>query len=196
MWKTNVPKVSDSDPQELFKVAEESFEKKQYSKAAQLYQRLKSGHPDFEKMPQIYIRLGDSFFHDKNYEEAVSRYRQFTELYPNNKDRFRAKYMIGMSFFNQIKGVDLDNTMVRKAEEAFKEVTSDSEAGEWATKAEEKYRECRKKLAEKEIYKARTYVSTKNYKAAKMAAQRVLDEYSNLGMDKEANKLIEALKGK
>ena len=60
--------------------------------------------------------------------------------------------MIAMTLFKQIKGTELDDTMLRGAEAAFKQVLDDSTAGEWKTKAEEKYRECRKKLGEHELH--------------------------------------------
>ena len=63
-------------------------------------------------------------------------------------------------------------------------------------KAEEKTRECERKLAEKELYKARSYISLGNYKAARLATQRVLDQYPKLGLDDEAKKLLERIKNK
>ena len=195
LWKTGVVK-SDATPSELYQDAEDRFQKKNYTEAVQLYERLKSAYPDFEKIPRVYVRIADSFFHDGKYEEAVSRYRQFLELYPNHEDKNQAKYNIGMCFFNQIKNTDLDDTMVRKAEQAFKEVVDDPDAGQLKAKAEEKYKDCRTKLAEKELYKARTYLTLKKYTAAKMAAQRILDEYPNSGLDKEAKDLISSVKGK
>jgi len=195
VWQSKTA-TSDSGPEELFKAAQKSFDNKRYSEAGELFQRLKSAHPDFEKMPEVYLRIADAFFNDGKYEEAISRYRQFSELYPNHQDRFRAKYMRGMAFFNQIKGADLDNTVVKRAEDAFKEIMDDSEAGEWATKAKEKYSECRRRLAEKELYKARTAVSMSQYKAARLAAQRVIDDFSELPQVKEAKKILDGLKGR
>jgi outer membrane protein assembly factor BamD len=196
VWQSKATESAEAGPEQLYKRAEELYGKKSYSEAADVYQKLRSAYPDFDKIAEVYERLGDAFFNADKYEEAISRYRQFIELYPNHKDRARAKYMVGMAFFKQVKGKDLDNSVVERAEQAFKEVSQDTEAGEWAKKAEEKYRECRKKLAEKELYKAETYLSMKNYKAAKIAAQRILDEFKDMGLDKDANNLIERLKGK
>jgi outer membrane protein assembly factor BamD len=104
--------------------------------------------------------------------------------------------MIGMCFFSQSKDSDLDDSMVRRAETAFKKVIDKTESGQWRKKAEEKYRESRRKLAEKELYKARTYYNLKRYKSARIAAQRILDQYPKLGVDEEASELIEKTKGK
>jgi len=195
IWSRSAVKT-DEGQKSLYKSAEENFQKKKYGQAIELYERLKSAYPDFDKIPLVYERIADSHFNLSDYDEAVGAYRQFLELYPNHEDRARAKYMIGMAYFKQIIGTDRDNTMVKSAEVDFKTVIDDPNAGQWKAKAEEKYRECRKKLGEKELYKARTYVAIKKYKAAKIAAQRVLDEYPNLGLDKEAKVLIKNLKGR
>jgi outer membrane protein assembly factor BamD len=181
---------------QLYKIAEDRFEKKEYASAIEAYERLKSAYPDFKEIQQVYLRLGDAFFNAGEYEKAVNRYAQFMELYPAHKEVARAKYQIAMSSFKQIKSTDLDSRSVQKSANEFKALADDPDAGEWAKKAAEKYRECRQKLAAKELYKARTEISTGNYQAARLAAKRVLDEYPKLGYDDEANELIKKLKNK
>ncbi len=184
----------EPSPEELYKRAREKFEKQDYNEAIDLYERLKSAHPDFEHMPEVYERIADSFFNLDKYEEAIARYKQFMELYPNHEDKARAEYMCAMAYFKQIKDTDRDSTMARRAAQAFKTVIDEPDAGEWKEKAEEKYREARRKLGEKELYKARTYRNYKRYRAARVAAQRVLDQYGDLGLDEEAKKIIESVK--
>ncbi|MCA1961764.1 MAG: outer membrane protein assembly factor BamD [Desulfomonile sp.] len=197
IWQTKTP-PPDTGPEELYKAALRSFDEKRYTDAADQLQRLRHSYPDFEKMPEVYLRIGDAFFNDGKYEEAFTRYRQFIELYPNHQDKYRAKYMIGMAHFKQIKSIDLDDTAIRRAEEAFKEVKDDPEASEWAKKAEEKYRECRVKLAQKELYKAASSLSRSQYKAARLALQRVIDDFADQAPEvvKEARRKLESIKGK
>lgn len=183
-------------PEEMFRQAEDNFKAKSYSQAIELYERLKSAHPDFNKMPEVYMKLADASFEQGSYEKAASRYLQFIELYPANKDVHRAKYQVAMCYFNQIKNTDLDSRAIKQALDSFKLVADDPNSAEWGKKAEEKKRECLKKLAEKEIYKARTYVSVGNYNAARLAAQRVLEEFPKMGFDEKAKELIDKVKGK
>ena len=75
-------------------------------------------------------------------------------------------------------------------------LVDDPASGEWRKKAEEKYKVCRRKLGEKELYKADTYLSLKKYKAARMAAQRVIAEYHGLGLDKRAQQIIDKTRGR
>jgi outer membrane protein assembly factor BamD (BamD/ComL family) len=118
------------------------------------------------------------------------------QLYPGDKGVPRAKFNIGMCYFNQMKNTGLDNSVVQAAAAEFKALADDANAGEWAKKAEEKYNECRKKLAEKEMDKAHTMLSVSNYQAARLAAKRELGEYPKMGYDDEAAELIKSIKGK
>lgn len=195
VWQTGSAEKPASAEQ-LFKDAENHFDKKEYSQALASYERLKSAFPDFKDISKTYVKIADCLFNQGSHDQAISRYLQFIELYPTHKEVPRAKFNVAMAYFNQIKNTDLDNTVVRKAADAFKAVANDANAGEWAKKAEEKNRECLRKLAEKELYKARTYINIGNYKAARLAAKRVLEEYPKLGLDEEAKALVSKLKDK
>ncbi|HMK35478.1 MAG TPA: outer membrane protein assembly factor BamD [Desulfomonilaceae bacterium] len=195
IWNMDsIDKIQNAD--ELYKAAEDHFQKKEYAKAIEAYERLKSAYPDYKEVPEAYLKIGDALFNDGAYDKAIARYSQFLELYPAHKEVPRAKYQIAMASFKQIKNIDLDSRIVQKSAESFKAVMDDPDGGEWAKKAEEKYRESRQMLADKELYKARTYISIGNYTAARSAARRVLDEYSKLGRDEEANELIKKIKNK
>jgi len=195
LWNPTKP-AAEPSAEELYQEAEKRFKDKEYTEAVDAFQRLKSAYPDFEKMPGVYVKVGDALYANGDYEKAISRYLQFLELYPAHSYVPRVKYYIAMSYFNQIKKLDLDNALLQRAAESFKSLSNDEKAGKWAEKAKEKYEECRKKLAEKEMYKAHTYWSMGNYQAARVAAQRVLDQYPKLGYDEEAEDLIKRAKAK
>jgi outer membrane protein assembly factor BamD len=195
LWSSGAVEKA-STPEELFQKAEENFRNKNYSQSIEVFERLKSAHPDFKKIPEVYLKLADASFNQGSYEKAASRYLQFVELYPAEKEVPRAKFQIAMCYFNQIKNMDLDSRAVKLALDSFKLVADDANAGEWGKKADEKVKECLKKLAEKEIYKAQTYLSVSNYTAARLAAKRVLEEFPKMGYDDKAQELIKKLKGK
>ncbi len=180
----------------MFSRADKLIKEKSYDDAIEMLERLKSAHPDYSKIEEVYLKIADAAFEKGAYENAASKYYQFIELYPASKEVSRAKFNVAMCYFKQIKGTDLDSRVIQQAIDAFKIVADDPTSGEWAKKAQEKIRECRRKLAEKELYKAKTYISVGNYKAARVAAQRILDEYSKVGLDEDAEKLIKSIKNK
>ncbi len=191
-----VKKEKPDSPEKMFQAAEELYNKKDYAQAMELYDQVKSAYPEFKEMPKVYVKIADCLYEDKQYDKSIGRYFQFVELYPNDKEVPKAKYNIGMALFSQIKNSDLDSRIIQKTAEAFKTLSDDPNAGEWGKKAEEKYRECRQKLAAKEWNKAETYVSLSNYQAAKLVARRILDEYPKLGYDDKANNLMKKIKNK
>ncbi|MGB9616022.1 MAG: outer membrane protein assembly factor BamD [Desulfomonilaceae bacterium] len=195
LWNTAATEKNVT-PDEMFARAEKLIKEKNYDDAIETLERLKSAHPDYSKIEEVYLKIADAAFEKGSYENAASKYYQFMELYPASKQVPRAKFNVAMCYFKQIKGTDLDNRVIQQAVDAFKTVADDPNAGEWAKKAEEKIRECRRKLAEKELYKAKTYISVGNYKAARVAAQRVLDEYAKVGLDEDAQKLLKSIKNK
>jgi outer membrane protein assembly factor BamD len=195
LWNTTAVD-KNSTPEQLYREGERHFKAKDYSGAISAFDRLKSAPPQFEKTPDAYLKTADAMLENGSYEKAVGRYKTFVELYPLHKEVPRAKYQVALSYFNQIKNADLDNSIIQAALQAFKALSEDPKAGEWAKKAEKKLRECRKKLAEKEIYKAQTYLGMGRYKSAQVSAKRVLDEYAKLGYDAEARALLNKVKDK
>ena len=195
LWKTAATEKSDT-PDEMFTRAEKLIKEKNYDDAIETLERLKSAHPDYSKIEEVYLKIADAAFEKGSYENAAAKYYQFMELYPASKQVPRAKFNIAMCYFKQIKGADLDSRVIQQAVDAFKALADDPNAGEWAKKAQEKLKECRRRLAEKELYKAKTYVSVGNYKAARVAAQRILDEYAKVGLDDDAQKLLKSIKNK
>jgi outer membrane protein assembly factor BamD len=195
LWNTKSV-VKNSTPEQLYREGERLFKEKDYSGAISAFDQLKSAHPQFKKTPDAYLKTADAMFENGAYEKAIGRYQTFVELYPLHKEVPRAKYQAALAYFNQIKSTDLDNSIIQTALQAFKALSQDPKAGDWAKKAAEKLRECRKKLAEKEIYKARTYWQMGRYKSARVSAKRVLDEYSKLGYDTEAKDLLNKVKDK
>ncbi len=196
LWNTIRPPAEEPTPEQLFKKGKDLFDEKKYQEAIQVLENLKSAHPDFDNMPEVYLKLADASFQKGAYDDAASRFKQFIELYPNHDDIVRAKYMVGMCYFSQIKGIDLDSTALVHAAEEFKHVLDRGGENEWKTKAEEKYKECRKKLGERELYKAQTYLNISQYKSAKLAAQRVLEEYKDLGLDDKAKAILHKTEGR
>lgn len=181
---------------ELFKKAEEAFDKKSYADSVDLYERLKTAYPDFKELSKVYLRIGDAFYNDKSYEKAIGRYSQFLQLYPNDKEVPRVRFNTAMCQFNQIKRSDLDAANIETAAREFKKLTDNPDAGEWGKKAKEKYVECRKMLAEKEYIKAKTYISINKYSAARKVAERIREEYPDSGYEKEAEELLKKIKNK
>ena len=128
IWPTDDPEKKLT-AEELYKDAEARFKDKDYAAAAELFERLKSAYPEFEKIPEVYLKIGDSYFEKGKYEKAASSYLHFGELYPGNKDLSRANYQVAMCYFRQIKNIDLDSRAITEAAKRFKMVKDSPDGG-------------------------------------------------------------------
>jgi outer membrane protein assembly factor BamD len=193
IFNTDKPETAPT-AEEMFEGAEKQFKDGDYVEAINTYEKLKSAHPEFEKIPLVHLRIGDALFKSKEYDKAAADYTRFVTLHPNDPNVPRARYMTATCHYMQRMSLDRDNTALRHAAMRFKEVMDQYKGTKYGDLAEEKYNECRKELAAKELYNARTYVNMKKYKAARIVARRILEEYGNLGYDDEAKEIIEDVK--
>lgn len=196
--KTLFPTVkssADMTAQEKYERAQELKKDGELRQAVVALERLESAHPDFEKIPQVQLEVAQIWFDMEEYDRAISEFKRFINYNPTHEDAGKAKYMVALAYFNQIKPTDRDDTMVIRAAEEFKAVVDDPAAGDYRDEAREKLLECRRKLADKELYKARTYLTLGKDKAARIAAQRVLDVYPEVGREDEAKAIIKKSKG-
>jgi outer membrane protein assembly factor BamD len=181
-------------PEALFDKAQGFYQDHEYEDAIHFFETLKSAYPQFEKMPFVQMRVADSYYRMGEYHKAMAEYSQFVTLYPTDPNVARAQYMIGMSYYKRKKSIDRDDSVVRRAEEIFRVVVDEYGDTPIGKQAKERLLDCRKRLAEKELYKAGVYMSMGKYKAAEISAQRILEEYSGLGFDDDANEIIESVK--
>lgn len=180
-------------PDALFDKAQGYFKDAEYDQAIHFFETLKSAYPTFPEISVVQSRIADSYYRMGEYPKAMAEYKQFLTLYPTDPNVPRAKYMIGMCYYEQKKSIDRDDSVVRRAEEVFKGVAQEYKGTDIGEKAEKRLLDCRKHLAAKELYKANVYMSIKKYKAAKWAAERILEEYGGLGYDDEAKAIIESV---
>ena len=78
LWQTDYAEKPASAEQ-LFKDAENHFDKKEYSQALASYEKLKSAFPDFKDISKTYVKTADCLFNQGSYDQAISRYLQFIE---------------------------------------------------------------------------------------------------------------------
>ncbi len=180
-------------PDALFEKAQGYFKDGEYDQAIHFFETLKSAYPTFPEISVVQLRIADSYYRMGEYPKAMAEYKQFLTLYPTDPNVARAKYMIGMCYYEQKQSIDRDDSVVRRAEQVFEGVAEEYKETDIGDKAEERLLDCRKHLAAKELYKANVYMSIKKYKAAKWAAERILEEYGGLGYDDEAKAIIESV---
>src|SRR5690606_34421272 len=100
------------------------------------------------------------------YDEAISAAERFVSLYPADEDAAYAQYIIGLSYFRQIRDVTQDQKEAIRAMNAMKEVVERWPESEYVEDARAKVRFARDQLAGKEMQIGRYYQERREYAAA------------------------------
>jgi len=170
-------------PEALYARGQENYQEGDYKEAIGLFQRLAEEYPLSPYAIPAELGVADSYFSDGDYASAEANYADFVEFHPTNENLPYVMYQIGLCHYHQIEEVDRDQTETRMAEQAFQKLLSRFPSSKFSFLAEEKLKECRKRLGEHEFYVGRFYFSIGEYRAALGRFQIVEKNYARLGID-------------
>jgi outer membrane protein assembly factor BamD len=164
--------------QELLSRADAAIARKKYDEGRKNLQRLINQFPESELVPVARLNVGRSFFNEKRYDEARAEYQRFIELFPQHERVDEARYYMGLSFFRQMEKADRDQSLSKKAIAEFQTLVSEFRDSQYAADAKAKVAECRRQLANKELYIGKFYFNRGAYSAAIKRFETVLKDYS------------------
>ena len=167
-------------PDVLFKEGEESFKKGNYEDAIAQWKKVKESYQSPELSARAEINIADAYYLNKDYIEAAAAYEDFRKLHPKHERAGYALYRQAVSHFNQIHGIDTDQTPVKNALVTFQSYLALYPAGEHTAEVNEKIRNCRDKQLQYEIYVGRFYLKTDKYTAAIGRFETALKSFSEL----------------
>jgi outer membrane protein assembly factor BamD len=87
------------------------------------------------------------------------------------------QYRLAMSFYDQMKPVEQDQTITQKAIDQFKKLVKEYPQSRYATDGLAKIDKCRERLAQKEVWVANYYFTQGNPTAARQRLELVLKDY-------------------
>ncbi|WP_246556164.1 outer membrane protein assembly factor BamD [Desulfonema magnum] len=166
------------------------FAKEKYRGAIESFEKLKDWYPFSKFAILAELKIADAHYHLKEYEEAVFAYEAFEALHPRNEAIPYVIYQIGHCYFQQLEGIDRDQTTTQKAMDIFSRLLRQFPKDVYAKKAEKPIRKCKKNLAEHEFYVGRFYYKNKNYKAALKRFETVLSVYPDVGIQQDARRYV------
>lgn len=177
----------------------EQFESQDYSDAIKTFTALKERYPYSRYAILAELKLADAYFQREEYPQAIAAYEDFSRLHPKNEAIPYVLYQIGESHYRQLLSVDRDQSATKQAILAFERLVKSYPQCSYASKAEEKIQNCRKLLAEHEVYVGRFYYKSEHYRAALARFKGVLDDYGDVcepGQLRQIQELIVACKEK
>ena len=138
--------------QEVFEAGNDALRDKNYKQAATYFNRIKEEHPFSPYAIRSELALADAHFLDEEYWMASEAYRDFETLHPRHEAIPYVLYQLGMSLRKTYTSVDRSATEVKEAIEYFTRLQQEYPDTEYGLKAAEQIAECRKTLAQREIF--------------------------------------------
>ena len=150
----------------LYKEGEQFYQDGKFEDAIAQWKKVKETYQSQELTTKAELNIADAYFLNNDYIEAAAGYEDFRKLHPKHEQADFALYRQGLSYFKQIHSIDTDQTPVKNATTTFDSYIKAYPAGAQLAEVQEKYRECRDKQLQYELYVGRFYLKTDAFKAA------------------------------
>ncbi|MFV0553090.1 MAG: outer membrane protein assembly factor BamD [Mangrovibacterium sp.] len=169
--------LKSSDYEYKYKKAKEYYEKGEYVRACDLYRDLVNVYRGTSKADEIYFFYAQSYYESGDYMLAGHWFRTLVNEYPRSSYRKDAQYMIATCYYDESPSIRLDQTVTKKAIDAYQMYVNLFPASDKVIEANEKIDELHDKLVYKSFLTAKLYYDLENYKASTIALENSLKEY-------------------
>ncbi len=176
----------EKSAQELSVEGMEEYQNGNYNLAIKSFEKLKDWYPFSKFAILAELKIADSHYRLKQYDEAILAYKEFESLHPRNESIPYVIYQIGRCYYDRIDAVDRDQSSTRKALDIFNRLQRQFPDHSYSKRAEEHVHNCQKSLAGHEFYVGHYYFKTKHYKAALNRFKKVLYDYPDVGIHRQA----------
>ncbi len=161
--------------------------------ASKKFSAIDRQHPYSEYGRKALVMGAFADYRQGKYDEAIAAGKRYVQLYPTDADAAYAQYIVGLSYFRQIRDVTQDQKESRRAIEAMEEVVQRWPDSQYVEDAKSKIRFARDQLAGKEMQVGRYYLERREYIAGIKRFRYVVENYSNTRHIEEAlARLVEA----
>lgn len=176
---------------ELAEDARVQFEKERYKEAIEIYTKLRDWYP-FDKLAiEAEYNIAEAHFKMEEYDEAALAYQEFEKLHPRHESIDYIIHQQALCYYNRLDTEDRDQSNALKAFSILTRLIRQYPDSAYVEDAEKEKKDCLKSLASHEMYVGRFYFKSKKYQSALNRFETVLEAYSGLGFDAEANELAE-----
>ncbi len=171
---------------EYYQTAAGSFEEEHYLDASEQYQELLDQYPLNPYAEESHLKAGYALFMEEDFVGAVAAFKDFERAYPTSKHMPFVKYFLGISNYSQIRSLDRDQAVTRRADGFFQEVIDRYPESAFVLEAEEKSRAARDIMARHELYVADFNETRGNIAATKARLRSIVEQYSETDSTSDA----------
>ena len=163
--------------EELYQIGENELGKRRYEDARKSFRRIVERHPNSSYAPRARFLMGEAFYREAEFEKGIREFETFMAFYPRHQIADLVQYRLAMSYYDQIKPIEQDQTLAGKALDAFKKLVKEYPESRYASDALGKIDICRGRLAQKEVWVAAYYANQGNAVGARQRLEKVLVDY-------------------
>lgn len=149
-----------------FKEGEAAYASRNFDEAITQWKKVKESYSSPELSTQAELNIADAHFENKAFIEAAAAYEDFRKLHPTHEKAPYALYRLALSHYNQVTGIDTDQTPVKNAVATLQSFLNQYPASPYAAEVAQKLDDCRVKQLAYENYVGNFYLRTKKYPSA------------------------------
>jgi outer membrane protein assembly factor BamD len=161
-------------------------DKRDLKTAAKRFEEVDRQHPYSDWARRSLIMSAYTYYQAGMYEESITTSRRYIQLHPGSPDAAYAQFLIGSSYFDQIRDVTRDQERTERAMQAFDEVIRKYPNSEYAVTAKQKIAVGRDMIAAKEMLVGRYYMDRRDYTGAINRFKIVVTRYQTTRHVEEA----------
>ena len=188
----NIP-LETFSAQQIYERGEYELDRRDGEQAAYYFSEVERLYPYSEWSKRALIMQAYANHRAKNYEEARGAAQRFIDTYPGDEDAAYAKYLLALSYYDQIDEVGRDQGLTFQALQALRTVIERYPDSEYARSSILKFDLAFDHLAAKEMEIGRYYLKRQNYGAAISRFRTVVEDFQTTTHTPEAlHRLVES----
>ncbi len=167
--RSTIPQNVANPDRFLFDRGEAALKDKDWLEAREYYRQVFDNYPQSPLRPDAKLGIADTFFCEKSSESLVladSEYREFLTYYPRNQRADYAQYKLAMTYFQQMKRPERDQTATRDALTEFQAFFDRFPNSPLMPEARKNWRIARDRLSDSELHVAVLYSRIRIYLGA------------------------------
>lgn len=186
--------LDQMDAESIFRLGEQSLETERKAENAVYYfSEVERLYPYSEMAKRALIMQAYGYHKDKDYENSRAAAQRYIDTYPAEEDAAYAKYLLALSYYDQIDEVGRDQGLTFQALQALRAVIEEYPDSDYAKSAILKFDLAFDHLAAKEMEIGRYYLRRGHFTSAINRFRVVVEQYQTTTHTAEAlYRLIEA----
>lgn len=170
----------ENTAQELFENGNDAMREKNYMSAIGYYTKLKESFPFSAYSKEAEISLGDAYYLDGEYLLASEAYKDFEAMHPRDEATPYVLLQIANSNIQSYNSIDRPTTALVEAEAYLRRVSESYPGSEYSQRAAELLAQCRRTMAEHELYLGDLFMSMGKYNAAWKRYTALANNFSDI----------------